>query len=287
MPNERRLAVTTDRLSAFDRVLTLIPYKGQVLNQLAAYWFGRLGDIIPHHLLAVPDPNISLVQECSPLPVEVVVRGFITGVTSTSLWTRYAQGERVIYGYSFPDGLKKNDRLPKPLITPTTKAAEGQHDEALTCDEVTRLGLLDQDTWTRVQAAALEIFRRGQQVAENAGFLLVDTKYEFGRSSDGTIMLIDEVHTPDSSRFWNAENYQAMQRTEESPSHWDKEYVRLWYASKGYRGEGPAPTLPEHVVAEAAHRYIGLFEGLTGKMFEPADSPPGPRIAQVVRSYLR
>lgn len=204
-----RLLVTTDRLSAFDRILAAVPYKGQVLNQLAAWWFAQLTDILPNHLLDVPDPNASIVTQAKPFPVEVVVRGYITGVTSTALWHRYELGERLIYGYRFPDGLHKNQALPHPIITPTTKGGPTGHDERLTCTEVVERGWLDAAAWEQVQAAALAIFRRGQMIAQSTGLILVDTKYEFGRSAGGQVMLIDEVHTPDSSRFWKAESYEA------------------------------------------------------------------------------
>jgi len=250
LPNAQRLVVTTDRLSAFDVVLTALPYKGQVLNQLSAFWFEKTTDIIPNHLLEVPDPNVSLVRECNPLPVEVIVRGYITGSTKTSLWTLYAAGHREIYGYHFPDGLKKNDPLPEPIITPTTKAGPGEHDERLTCSAVVERGFLDAHTWERVQEAALALFKRGQDVARAAGFCLVDTKYEFGRAPDGTLMLIDEVHT------------------------------------QGYRGDGPIPQLPQDIIVEAARRYITLFEGLTGQQFKPATYPAGPRIQGLLRRYL-
>ncbi len=281
IPGARRLFVTTDRLSAFDVVLAALPYKGQVLNELSAFWFEQTAGVIPNALLDVPDPNVSLVQSCRPLPVEVIVRGYITGSTRTALWTLYAEGQREIYGYSFPDGLQKNDPLPEPIITPTTKAGPGEHDERLTCAEVVERGLLDAKTWDAVQEAALAIFRRGQAVASAAGFCLVDTKYEFGWAPDGTLVLIDEVHTPDSSRFWRADTMKAAQ-----PDQWDKEYVRLWYAQQGYRGDGPRPELPTAVMAEAARRYIALYEGLTGRAFVPGPYPAGPRIASVLASFL-
>lgn len=280
LPNRRRLLVTTDRLSAFDVVLAALPYKGQVLNQLSAFWFEGTADLVPNHLLDVPDPNVSLVQECEALPVEVIVRGYITGSTKTSLWTLYDEGNREIYGYTFPNGLQKNDRLPEPIITPTTKAGRGKHDERLTVAEVVDRGFLDRKTWDIVQDAALSIFKRGQEVAEAAGFCLVDTKYEFGRSPDGTLMLIDEVHTPDSSRYWKADTMDQPQ-----PDQWDKEYVRLWYAKQGYRGSSTPPDLPPDVIAEASRRYMALFEGLTGRAFQPADYPAGPRIARVLQSF--
>jgi len=286
LPGARRLLVATDRLSAFDRVLTAVPFKGQVLNELAAFWFERTADILPNHLLAVPDSNISLVRECEPLPVEVIVRGYITGVTKTSLWTLYEAGERRIYGYSLPEGLRKNDPLPDPLITPTTKAGPGEHDERLTCAEVVERGFVDAASWERVQSAALQVFRRGQEMAQSAGFRLVDTKYEFGRAPDGALMLIDEAHTPDSSRFWTEDGFAQAQRSGGEPEQWDKEYLRLWYASQGYRGDGEPPRLPDDVIVEVARRYIALCEGLTGKPFEPASYPALPRIAQALQEHL-
>jgi phosphoribosylaminoimidazole-succinocarboxamide synthase len=285
LPDARRLLVTTDRLSAFDRVLTAVPYKGQVLNQLSAFWFERTGNILPNHLLAVPDPNVSLVHECTPLPVEVIVRGFITGVTSTALWTLYAAGERHIYGYRLPEGLRKNDQLPEPLITPTTKGGPGQHDERLTCAEVVERGLVDPETWEVVQSAALAIFRRGQSLAEAAGFVLVDTKYEFGRAPDGRLVVIDEIHTPDSSRFWRLDDLAQAQATGAEPENWDKEFLRLWYVRQGYRGEGEPPPITPDVVAETAQRYIALYEGLTGRPFEPATYPAMPRLLAVLEAH--
>lgn len=287
LPDGRRILVATDRLSAFDRVLTTVPFKGQVLNQLSNFWFEQTADLIPNHLLAEPDPNVSIVRECRPLPVEVIVRGYITGVTSTSLWTLYAAGERYIYGYHLPEGLHKNDPLPEPLITPTTKAGSGQHDERLTCAEVVEQGWVAADVWERVQEVALAIFRRGQEVAQRAGLLLVDTKYEFGFASDGTLMLIDEVHTPDSSRFWTAESLADAQKSGTEPENWDKEYMRLWYVQRGYRGDGEPPVLPPEVIAETARRYIAVYEALTGRTFVPAATPAEPRITEVLRMALR
>jgi phosphoribosylaminoimidazole-succinocarboxamide synthase len=286
LPDARRILVATDRLSAFDRVLTAVPFKGQVLNQLSAFWFERTADVVQNHLMAVPDPNVSLVRACTVLPVEVIVRGYITGVTSTSLWTLYAAGERRLYGYHLPDGLNKNDPLPEPLITPTTKAGPGQHDERLACAEVVERGFVDAGTWQAVQAAALAIFRRGQEIARAAGFVLVDTKYEFGRAPDGTLMVIDEIHTPDSSRFWTMDGLAQAQRMGGEPEQWDKEYTRLWYVQQGYRGDGDPPKIPADVIVGTACRYIALCEGLMGKTFEPASYPALPRVANVLRAFL-
>ncbi len=287
LPGGRRLIVTTDRLSAFDRVLAAVPFKGQVLNQLSAFWFVQTADLIPNHILAVPDPNVSLVHECHMLPVEVVVRGYITGVTQTALWYRYSLGERSIYGYHLPDGLQKNEPLPRPIITPTTKGGVDEHDERLTRAEVVERGLLDAGTWEQVQAAALAIFARGQQIAERAGLILVDTKYEFGRAPDGTVMLIDEVHTADSSRFWVADSYPERLASGQEPENFDKEFLRLWYAQRGYRGEGEPPAATPDLIVQVSQRYMTLYEELTGKPFRPASYPAGPRIARVLQGFIQ
>lgn len=273
-----RLLVTTDRLSAFDRILAHVPYKGQVLNQLAAWWFAQTEAIIENHVLSVPDPNATLAIPAEPFPVEVIVRGYITGVTSTALWYRYSLGEREIYGYHFPEGLQKNELLPEPIITPTTKGGLTGHDERLTCKEVTQLGYLDEQTWDQVQAASLAVFRKGQEVAKQTGLILVDTKYEFGRAEDGRVILIDEVHTPDSSRFWKADTYETKVATGEEPENFDKEFVRLAYAEHKYRGDGPPPVMPDSLWVAASKRYIAIYEMLTGKSFVPAAYPVEQRL---------
>jgi phosphoribosylaminoimidazole-succinocarboxamide synthase len=277
----KRVLITTDRLSAFDRILTAVPYKGQVLNQLSAFWFEQTQDIIGNHLLAVPDPNVTVAIECEPFPVEVIVRGYISGVTTTALWYRYSLGERRIYGYDFPDGLNKNEALPEPIITPTTKGREGEHDERITCAEVVERGLLDTATWEQVQAAALAVFKRGQEIALRGGLILVDTKYELGRTADGRVVLIDEVHTPDSSRFWVAETYEERLGQGEEPENFDKEFLRLWYAERGYRGDGEPPTATEELIAQVSQRYIACYEKLTGKTLEPGSYPVGERLASL------
>jgi phosphoribosylaminoimidazole-succinocarboxamide synthase len=281
--DQRLLLVTTDRLSAFDRILGRVPYKGQVLNQLSAWWFEQTSEIIPNHMLDLPDPNALLAVESSPFAVEVVVRGYISGVTSTSLWYRYSLGERQIYGYQFPEGLRKNEHLPQPMITPTTKGGASGHDERLTCAEVVEHGLLDAETWDQVQAAALEIFRRGQALAQKTGLILVDTKYEFGRAPDGRVMLIDELHTPDSSRFWRADSYLTRFENGEEPENFDKEFLRLAYSSSGYRGEGEPPQLSDELWVAASQRYIAIFEMLTGTPFVPGDYPINPRLEENLR----
>ena len=278
LPDGQRVLVTTDRLSAFDRILAKVPFKGQVLNQLSAWWFEKTMDIIPNHIVSYPDPNVSIVRTAEPFPVEVIVRGYITGVTSTALWYRYSLGERDIYGYHFPEGLQKDAMLPEPIITPTTKGGVTGHDERLTCAEVVEKGYLDAKTWDQVQGAAMSIFKRGQEVARNAGLILVDTKYEFGRAADGNVVLIDEVHTPDSSRFWKADTYNARFSVGDDPDNFDKEFVRIAYAKKGYRGDGEVPSMPDELWVSASERYIQIYEMLTGRSFEPGSYPIEPRL---------
>jgi phosphoribosylaminoimidazole-succinocarboxamide synthase len=269
----RRVLITTDRVSAFDRVLGAIPFKGQVLNQLSAWWFDRVSDVVANHVLEVPDPNVTIGAEAEALPVEVIVRGFITGVTSTSLWTLYEQGVPRPYGLDLPAGLHKNDPLPTPVITPTTKATGGAHDERLTAAEVVSTGLVAPELWEQVQRAALAVFARGQEVAEAAGLVLVDTKYEFGLIN-GELALIDEIHTPDSSRYWIAGTA--------GPENYDKEYLRLWFVARGYRGDGAPPVMPDEFVTEVAMRYIDTYQRLTGDAFVPGAQPATDRIRKAL-----
>lgn len=282
----QRLLVVTDRLSAFDRILGLVPFKGQVLNQLAAFWFEQTRDLIGNHLLALPDPNVTLARECRALPVEVVVRGYITGVTTTALWYRYSLGERYLYGMDFPNGLAKNDPLPEPIITPTTKATDGGHDERITSAEVVARGLVAPEVWAQVCAAAIALFQRGQAIAQRGGLILVDTKYEFGLAPNGEVLLIDEMHTPDSSRFWLADSYEARRAAGEEPENFDKEFVRLHYAARGYRGEGEPMPLPADLAIAAAQRYIRSYEMLTGRPFEPGEQPTAERVARTLRQWV-
>ena len=283
---DQLVLITTDRLSAFDRILGAVPYKGQVLNQLAAFWFEQTRDIVPNHLIATPDPNATIARLCTPLPVEVVVRGYITGVTSTALWYRYSQGERTIYGIDFPDGLQKNDRLPQPIITPTTKGGETGHDERITSTEVIARGLVKADLWQQICDAAVALFRRGQEVARRGGMILVDTKYEFAIDDNGQLVLIDEIHTPDSSRFWLAESYADHHANEKEPENFDKEFIRLHYAAHGYRGEGEPFPIPEELAVQAAQRYIHAYEVLTGSTFMPGELPAGPRMERTLRAWF-
>jgi amidophosphoribosyltransferase len=282
LPGNRRLFITTDRLSAFDHIIAGVPYKGQVLNQLAAWWFEQTCDIVPNHVLSTPDPNVTVARAATPLAVEVVVRGYITGVTSTSLWQQYADGARTIYGYEFPDGLQKNSALPAAIITPTTKAADGAHDEPITCDEVVSRGIVDAEVWQRVQHAALALFARGQQIAAAAGLILADTKYEFGVTDVGELLLIDEMHTPDSSRIWVAATYAERVALGEDPESLDKEPIRAALAAAGYRGDGPIPQLGDAVWQQTSQRYQNAYTLLTGRAFEPGDTPVAARVARRV-----
>ena len=278
----KRVLITTDRISAFDRVLGLIPYKGQVLNQLSAWWFEQTRDIVANHVISVPDPNVTIAREAQPLPVEVVVRGYITGVTTTSLWYLYSQGDRKPYGIPLPDGLRKNDPMPHPVITPTTKALAGAHDERITRDEILQHGIVPASLWEQIERVALGLFARGQQVAQKAGLILVDTKYEFGLIDD-TLVLIDEIHTPDSSRYWIAESYDEARE----PKNFDKEFLREWFAAQGYRGDGQPPAMPDEFIAQVAARYMSAYERLTGLTFVPAEQPAQARIIRNLASTSR
>lgn len=286
LPDHRRLLVTTDRVSAFDRVITTIAHKGQVLNQLSAWWFARTSDIVANHVVEVPDPVALVAVDATPLPVEVVVRGRLTGSTSTSLLPRYQAGERTLYGNVLPDGLADHGPLPEPLLTPTTKACAGGHDEPVTVEEVVERGLVEAGLWAQVQKAALELFARGESLAADAGFVLADTKYEFGIAPSGELLLIDEVHTPDSSRFWAVESVEQRLAEGKGPESFDKEPFRLALKAAGYTGEGPPPDLPAAVLADTSARYVALYEQLTGQAFEPGATPALDRLRANLALYL-
>jgi phosphoribosylaminoimidazole-succinocarboxamide synthase len=282
LPDGTRVFVTTDRLSAFDRIIASVPHKGQVLNQLSAWWFEHTRDIVANHALATPDPNVLVARTATPLPVEVIVRGYITGVTDTSLWTRYAAGARTIDGHRFPDGLRKNTPLPRPIITPTTKGDAGAHDEPLSPADVVTRGLVAPGLWDEVQAAAVALFERGAARGAEVGVLLADTKFEFGLGADGELLLIDEALTPDSSRWWLAATYDDRLTTGAEPESLDKEVVRRALAEVGYTGDGPVPQLGAEVWAATTRRYVDAYERLTGTAFAAAEYPAEPRIAAAV-----
>jgi phosphoribosylaminoimidazole-succinocarboxamide synthase len=275
-----RVIVVTDRLSAFDAVVGTIPFKGQVLNQLAQFWFEHTGHIAPNHMLRVPDPNVMIARECDPLPVELVMRSYLTGVTSTSVWKAYEAGARTFCGHALPEGMRKNQRLPKPILTPSTKAAKGDHDVSVSKDELLAMGRIDPAVFDRAAAIAEALFAAGQAHAAKQGLILADTKYEMGLAPDGSIVVIDEIHTPDSSRYWYAEDYEARLAQGEEPRSLDKEYVRRWLANEAkWTGDGPPPVMPPDVRCEAARRYIASYELVTGKTFEPDGREPIARIA--------
>lgn len=275
-----RVIVVTDRLSAFDAVVGTIPFKGQVLNQLAQFWFEQTAKLAPNHMLRVPDPNVMIARECVPLPVELVMRAYLTGVTSTSIWKAYEQGKRVFCGHPLPEGMKKNQPLPRPILTPSTKAAKGDHDISVSKDELLAMGRIEPDVFERAAAIAEKLFAAGQAHAAKQGLILADTKYEMGLAKDGSIVVIDEIHTPDSSRYWYADDYEARLAKGEEPRSLDKEYVRRWLANEAkWTGDGPSPEMPADVRVEAARRYIASYEIVTGRPFVPDTREPVARIA--------
>jgi phosphoribosylaminoimidazole-succinocarboxamide synthase len=274
----RRTLIVSDRLSAFDVVLGTIPFKGQVLNQMAAHWFDVTRDLVPNHVISVPDPTVMVAVECQLLPVEFVMRAYITGVTSTSIWTHYKNGARTFCGHELPDGMKKNQQLPKALLTPSTKAEKGDHDRSVSRAEILEMGALSAADFDAAAEMCARLFAFGQAAAAQRGLILVDTKYEIGRKPDGTLCFIDEIHTPDSSRYWYADDYQARFDRGEEPRGLDKEYVRRTLADQGYKGDGPPPQLTDEVRIEAARRYIQVCELVTGKPFVPDAEEPIARI---------
>lgn len=280
LPDNRRLLITTDRQSAFDRILGLIPFKGQVLNQLSRFWFEQTTGLVPNHFLSAPDPNAMVVKKAEMFPVEIIVRGYLTGVTDTSVWAMYQQGQRHMYGLDFPDGMRKNQPLPAPILTPTTHAELGGHDRPLSRDEILNEGLVSEELYSQVERAALAVFRRGQEICRKAGLILVDTKYEFGLIG-GKVALADEVHTPDSSRFWLADTYEERFAQGQEPDNFDKELLRLWLRGKGYGGEGVPPALDDDIVVQLSQRYIACYERITGREFQTdLATPPAERIAR-------
>lgn len=269
LPNGTRLLISSDRISAFDQNLAVIPWKGQVLTQLARYWFDHTGDIAANHVLGYPDPNVVHAKRVTILPVEVVVRGYLAGTTSTSILTQYKAGAREMYGHSLPDGMRDNQALPQPIITPTSKAFDGGHDEPLTADEITGTGLLTHAQWDEVSAKALALFARGQEMAEKQGLILVDTKYEFGTDSAGNILLADEIHTPDSSRYWISEGYENALATGTRPPSFDKDVIRSWVVARCDPYKDLIPAIPLEMIEKTARVYIEAFEKITGQSFVP------------------
>jgi phosphoribosylaminoimidazole-succinocarboxamide synthase len=275
-----RIIVVTDRLSAFDAVVGTIPYKGQVLNQLAQYWFEETQHLAANHVVAVPDPNVMIVREVRPLAAEMVMRAYLTGVTSTSIWRAYERGDREFCGHRLPDGMVKNQRLAEPLLTPSTKAGKGDHDLSVSRAQLLEMGAVSAEEFDRAAAVAQALFAHGQALAASRGLILADTKYELGVAADGSIVVIDEIHTPDSSRYWYADDYEARLAAGQEPRSLDKEYVRRHLSEVArWSGDGPPPTLPDEVRLEAARRYIKSYELVTGRTFAPVVGDPVARIA--------
>ena len=281
---ERLILVTTDRHSSFDRIIAHIPHKGQVLNQISAFWFEQTKDIVPNHVLAVPDPNVTVGKKCTMVPVEAVVRGYLTGVTDTAIWTRYQNGKRDFGNVVLPDGMKKNQKLPHPIFDPTTK--EDTHDRAISLKEMVAEGLVTAELLEQIEKTAAALFARGQEIAKAHGLILVDTKYEFGTDESGKLVLIDEIHTPDSSRFWQLDSYEERIVKGEEPQYFDKEFLRLWFRDNcdPYKDK-TLPEAPAELVAELSRRYIQMYEQITGKKFVPGDQPIIPRIERNLRPY--
>ncbi|MBU1934680.1 phosphoribosylaminoimidazolesuccinocarboxamide synthase, partial [Patescibacteria group bacterium] len=277
----KRIIVATDRLSAFDRVLSAIPFKGAVLNLFSGFWFDKTKDIVDNHLISTPDPNVSIVKKVKIFPVEIIVRGYLTGTTSTSAWTAYEKGERLFCGVGLPEGMSKNQAFETPIITPTTKPETG-HDEKISRDEIIAQGLVPEDKWNKIEEYAIAIFKRGTEIAAEKGFILVDTKYEFGEDEHGNIILADEVHTPDSSRYWMADSYEERLANDQEPQSFDKEFIRLWFKDNcdPYKDE-VIPEAPNDLIEELSYRYIDIYEKLTGKEFNyNADIPTLERIQE-------
>jgi len=284
---DRLVLITTDRQSAFDRILAAIPFKGQVLNQTSAWWFEQTKDIIPNHVINIPDPNATVARKCTVFPIEFVVRGYITGSTSTSLWTVYNSGDREYCGNVLPDGLVKNQKLDTNMLTPTTK--EEHHDRPISPSEIVNEGWMSQEDWDYCSGKAVELFTFGQKIAAENGMILVDTKYEMGRDEDGHIMLIDEIHTPDSSRYWLADSYEARISAGKEPENIDKEFLRLWFVDNcDPYNDKVLPDAPEELVIELSKRYIQLYEMITGKTFSFPDHeiPINNRIQQNLSEQL-
>ncbi|MDP1600018.1 phosphoribosylaminoimidazolesuccinocarboxamide synthase [Phenylobacterium sp.] len=288
LPDGRRIIIASDRISAFDRILAAIPFKGQVLTQTARFWFEKTADICPNHVLSYPDPNVVIGRRLDILPVEIVVRDYLAGTTGTSILTLYKQGQREMYGHTLPDGLTDNQKLPTPIITPTSKAFDGGHDEPLTPEQIVAQGLLTAEQWETLSTYALALFARGQEIAAERGLILVDTKYEFGTDAEGQIILADEIHTPDSSRYWFAQSYPERFAAGQRPESFDKDFVRSWVAERCDPYKDPIPEIPAEMLVETAAVYIQAFETITGQVFEieESDEPVLERIRRNLAQFF-
>ncbi len=267
LPNNERIIITTNRQSAFDRHICEVPHKGEVLTKLCKFWFDRTRDIIPNHMLDYTLPNVMGCKSLLMLPIELVVRDYMTGSTETSIWKAYEKGYRKIYGHEFPDGMRKNQKLPDTIITPTTK---GVKDIPMSEEEILDLGIFPINIWTEMKEKALKLFERGKEIAESKGLILVDTKYEFGLDKNKVLTLGDEIHTPDSSRFWKLDTYQERFEQNLDPENFDKEFLRLWivkHCQDPYND--PIPEIPFEIIDEFSRKYTDIYEQLTGKTFKP------------------
>ncbi len=288
LPDGRRILVASDRLSAFDVSIASIPFKGQALTQIARFWFENTADICPNHIIEYPDPNVVVCRSLEMMKVEIVVRGYLAGTTSTSILSMYKKGQRQMYGFTFPDGMRDNEKLPQAIITPTSKGDLGTHDEPLTAEMIVQQGLLTQKQWDEVSTYALKLFARGQEIVAKRGLILADTKYEFGFDEKGNIVLADEIHTPDSSRYWVAESYAARVAAGEKPDSMDKDFIRNWVVARCDPYKDKIPEVPREVVLDAAAVYIKAFETITGKAFELPDLsvPALDRIRKNLAKYF-
>ena len=289
LPDGSRLLISSDRISAFDRILAVIPWKGQVLTQLARYWFDHTADIAANHVIDYPDSNVVRGKRVTILPVEIVVRGYLAGTTSTSILTQYKAGQRQMYGHHLPDGLRDNQALPQAIITPTSKAFDGGHDEPLTAQDILAQGLLTQKQWDEVSAKSLALFARGQKMAAERGLILVDTKYEFGTDEDGNILLADEIHTPDSSRYWIAQGYDAAFAAGSRPPSFDKDVIRSWVVARCDPYKDAIPEIPAQMIDQTARVYVQAYEAITGQPFIPdtAGATPLDRVRANLAPYFQ
>jgi phosphoribosylaminoimidazole-succinocarboxamide synthase len=281
---DKLILIATDRHSSFDRIIAHIPWKGQVLNQVSAWWFEQTKSIVPNQVLAAPDPNVTVARKYQIVPIEAVMRGYLTGVTDTSIWTRYQKGIRQFNDLTLPDGMKKNEKLPRPVFDPTTK--EEKHDRTLTPKALVEEGFITQNLFDEVKETATKLFMRGQEIAAKRGLILVDTKYEFGTDEHGDLVLIDEIHTPDSSRYWQLASYAERTKTAQEPDYFDKEFLRLWFKehSDPYKDER-LPEAPADMIEEMSNRYIRMYEQITGTQFVKGAAPIVQRLEKNLKKY--
>ena len=284
--DDKVILISSDRYSAFDRNLALVPCKGQVLTQISRFWFEHTKDIVKNHILDCPDPNVVVCKKCKVVPIEMVVRGYITGVTGTALWTLYNNGQRDFGDFTLPDGMKKNQKLDEPIMTPTTKSNE--HDKPLSTADILREKIVSKELWEKMMDITLKLFQRGQEIALAHGLILVDTKYEVGLDENGELTLIDEIHTPDSSRYWQAKTYKERIEQGLEPENFDKEFLRLWFKENcDPYNDKVLPEAPAEMIAELSRRYVQIFEQITGTKFEVETGDIEKRIENNLKKYAK